>query len=136
MAVPEPRHHGGGPGHDRRVRRALGGSGVADHRSVHDHGGVLDRFAPARDQQVRLDALHYPILTAMPGSGKSAASQVPRSAAPTRSAATATAASRAATASSTVNVRSGARNVSLYASDLRPRPTCSPAYTSNSRTAS
>ena len=46
--------------------------------------------------------------------------------APKRSAATATAASRAATASSTVSVRSGARNLSLYASDLRPAPSCSP----------
>lgn len=49
--------------------------------------------------------------------------QAPRRTASWRWAATETAASRAATASSAVSVRSGARKVSLYASDFRPAPT-------------
>src|SRR5690606_18744651 len=60
--------------------------------------------------------------------------QLPRRTAPVRSAAAATAASRAADASSAVNVRSGARNRSAYASDRRPSPIWAPVYTSNSRT--
>jgi hypothetical protein len=50
----------------------------------------------------------------------------PRRTAPTLRAASATAASRAALASSAVRVRSGARNRSVYASDLRPSPACAP----------
>lgn len=49
-----------------------------------------------------------------------------RRVAPNRSAAAATAASRDRVASSTVSVRSGARNRSLYASDRLPAPTWSP----------
>jgi hypothetical protein len=46
--------------------------------------------------------------------------------APVRSAATATAASRAAAASASVSVRSGARNLSAYASDFFASPICGP----------
>jgi hypothetical protein len=46
--------------------------------------------------------------------------------APVRSAATATAASRAAAASASVSVRSGARNLSAYASDFFPSPIWGP----------
>jgi class 3 adenylate cyclase len=53
-------------------------------------------------------------------------SHQPRWTAPTRRDASATAASRAAVASSTVRVRSGARNRSAYASDALPSPTCAP----------
>ena len=49
-----------------------------------------------------------------------------RCSAPTRSAAAATAASRAALASSSVSVRSAARNRSASVSDLRPSPICGP----------
>ena len=49
-----------------------------------------------------------------------------RCSAPTRSAAALTAASRAALASSSVRVRSVARNRSASASDLRPSPICGP----------
>src|SRR4029077_14178280 len=65
-----------------------------------------------------------------------AAQDAPRRTAPTWLAASATAASRATVVSSTVSVRSGARNRSVYASDLRPGPACSPVYTSNSRISS
>lgn len=52
--------------------------------------------------------------------------QAPRRTAPVRSDARATAASRAAVASSTVSVRSSARNFSAYARDLVPSSSWSP----------
>jgi hypothetical protein len=55
-----------------------------------------------------------------------AGGQALRRVAPRRSAASPTAASRATATSAAVSVRSGARNRSVYASDLRPSPTCAP----------
>ncbi len=87
-----------------------------------DGSEVLAVLPPPSEGPSTTDASgSRPISAGRPGPGQPA-----RRTAPRRRSASATAASRAAVASAAVSVRSGARNRSVYASDLRPAPTCSP----------
>ena len=140
------RHLSRRPGLPRADRRGAGLArrrrlpAAADGRPDARHAGPLPRrgrtLRRARAGRVRPLARTWSIRTSStPSSASSwrpenaagrAIQELPRSTAPVRRAASATAASLAAVTSSAVSVRSGARNRSVYASDLLPSPACSP----------
>ena len=97
-------------------------------RSPHNQHGIAGHRYLPRTVTTRLpiSPLEKRSVTCVQTGNSRIAKLQPRKVAPTRSAATANAASRAALASSSVSVRSSARNRRARVSDFRPAPICGP----------